>query len=273
MSTADFTSAMFPAVYTPQTSLTLDEFRSWVHSDDFPRHGKVSYLQGQLYIETNPDQQVVEVPDSGMTLDDFREWVYSDEFPDRGRITFVEGRLFIDMSPERIEGHNQVKSALNRAIDALVREQKLGKYYPDGAWITNSAAGVSSEPDAMFASWETLKSGKLAPRKRRAEEEDAYELIGAPDWVCEVISSSTEKADKKTLVEAYHKAGIREYWLIDARWANIEFTILVWEPAGYRSVEPRDGWLDSTVFGVSFRLVRERDDVGGWDYELQCRKL
>ena len=38
----------------------------------FLQNGKISYIQGSLYIETNRHQQVVEVPRSGMTLDDFR---------------------------------------------------------------------------------------------------------------------------------------------------------------------------------------------------------
>jgi len=271
MSTADFTSPIIPAVYTPQTAVTLQEFEAWRHSSSFPKHAKISYIQGHLYVEPSTRQPAVEVPNSGMTLNQFRDWVYSDDFPKRGRITFIDGRLFIDMSPERIDAHNQVKSALNRVIDVLVQEMNLGRYYPDGAWITNEAAGVSNEPDAMFASWETLRTGRLAPRTRQATDEDCIELTGSPDWVCEVISNSSEKVDKKDLVESYQKAGIQEYWLIDARGDAIDFQMLIWTPTRYVAAQPSDNWLASPVFGRQFKVVRERDQLGNWRYELLQR--
>jgi Uma2 family endonuclease len=269
MSTIDPITPIISAVLTPQTAVTFQEFEDWRHSDSFPKHAKISYIQGHLYVESDVSAPVVEVPHSGMTLDQFREWVYSEDFPQDGRITFIEGRLLIDMSPERIDAHNQVKSALNRVIDVLVHEEDLGTYYPDGAWITNESADMSNEPDAMFATWETLQKGRLAPRKRRPEDEDSIELTGTPDWVCEIISSSSEKVDKQELTQTYHKAGIREYWLIDARGKEVSLEVLVWKPAGYEAVQPRDDWHPSPVFGREFQLIRIRNRVGRSDYELR----
>ncbi len=268
MSTIDPTTPMYPAVYTPHTSLTLDEFRDWLHSDSFPQNGKISYIQGSLYIETNRHQQVVEVPRSGMTLDDFRAWVYSEDYPQRGRITYVNGRLIIDMSPERIDSHNKIKTELVQVIAGFVQREKLGEFYSDRAWIINREAVVSNEPDAAFATWETLKSKKLAPPADRADD-DRFELIGTPDWICEIVSDSSEKKDYRTLLKAYHSAGIREYWLIDARGEEIEFQLHVWALSGYRAAEPRDGWLASPVFNREFQLRRFRNEIGRWNYELQ----
>jgi Uma2 family endonuclease len=271
MPTTDFSTPLISAVHTPQTSVTFQEFEDWRRSDSFPKRAKVSYIQGHLYIESDVSEPAIEVPHSGMTLDQFREWAYSEDFPQEGRITFIEGRLLIDMSPERIDAHNQVKSALNRVIDILVHQENLGTYYPDGAWITNESAKMSNEPDAMFASWETLAAGRLTPRKRRPEDEDSIELSGTPDWVCEIISNTSEKVDKNELTQTYHKAGIREYWLIDARGNEVILEILVWTPSSYLAVEPRDGWRASPVFGREFQLTRTRNPVGQWDYELGQR--
>jgi len=269
MSTIDFNWPTSSSVVVP-SGATLNEFQDWLHSPSFPERTKISYIQGQIYIEPT-DDEVVEIPHSGMSLDDFRRWVYSDEFPKHGRVTFIEGRIIIDMSPERIDSHNQVKSGINRTLDPLVHELKLGTYYPDGAWVTNDAANLSSEPDAMFASWETLRGGKLALKTKRPQDQDSIELVGAPDWVCEIISTSTERYDKKDLVESYHKAGVREYWLIDARRDRLEFQLLVWTPEGFQIAEPRDGWHASTVFGREFQLTRSRNQIGRWDYELRQR--
>jgi Uma2 family endonuclease len=256
------------AVVIP-SGASLDQFREWVHSPSFPAKTKISYIQGQIFIE--PNDELVEIPHSGMTLDHFRSWVYSNDFPEHGRVTYLQGRVIVDMSPERIYSHNKVKSAINRTIDALVHEANLGEYYPDGAWVTNDAADLSSEPDAMFATWETLRGGKLVLKKRRPDDEDSIELIGTPDWVCEIISSSTEKYDKQDLVEAYHRAGVREYWLIDARNQEVQFDMLAWAPDGYQPIEELQGWKNSIVFQAGFQLVRSRNEMGRWDYELQHR--
>jgi Uma2 family endonuclease len=216
---------------------------------------------------------VVVVPPSGMTLDRFRAWAESEEFPGQGRISFVDGRLIIDMSPERIDLHTKVKGEISFVLTGIVKQERLGEFFPDGAWITNREAGLSNEPDAAFASWETLKSGKLAPASGAPQADLYVELVGAPDWVCEVVSDNSENKDTDLLVHAYHKAGVREYWLIDARRDEIDFQLLVWEKSGYRAVEPRDGWLASPVFGREFQLIRFRNEAGRWEYELRQRAL
>ncbi len=273
MSTADSTTPIYPAVRTPRTSLTLDEFTDWLHSDSFPHHVKISYLQGQLYIEPNVQDPVVVVPHSGMTLDEFTEWTYSKDFPERGRITYVNGKLIIDVSPERVDLHAKIKGELTYAMIGIVKDGKLGEYYPDGVRFKNPNAGLSHEPDGAFATWETLRSGKLAPPSNRPNDDRHVDLVGVPDWVCEILSDSSEIKDTRTLFKAYHKAGIREYWLIDARDEEIDFQILVWVKSRYQVVEPSDGWHASPVFGREFQLIRSRNQVGRWEYELGNRTV
>jgi Uma2 family endonuclease len=43
---------------------------------------------------------------------------------------------------------------------------------------------------------------------------DAY-LTLAPDWVCEVLSASTEKTDRGAKLSIYAREGVRYAWLID----------------------------------------------------------
>lgn len=222
---------------------------------------------------TTPGLPAIVVPTSRMTLDDYRDWVYSKDFPTQGRITFINGRLIIEMSPERIDTQNRVKQEINYVIGAIVKDENLGDYYPDGAWITNRAAGVSIEPDASFASWETLKSGRLAPTDDPKRKGEGIELVGTPDWVCEVVSDTSEEKDAEVLVAAYHKAGIHEYWLIDARSDEIDFQLLVWTPSGYDAADEREGWRASPVFGREFQIVRTRDQLNRWQYELRRRNL
>ena len=59
-----------------------------------------------------------------------------------------------------------------------------------------------------------------------AEEGGYVELDGSPDMVLEVVSDSSVEKDIDVLMDLYWKAGIREYWLVDARGERIEFKIL-----------------------------------------------
>ncbi len=213
----------------------------------------------------------VTIPDTAYTLDGFRDWVNSDDFPERGLITYFQGDVIVDMSPERIESHNKVKAEIGRVLGNLVRQLDCGVFYTDRLWFTNDDANLSTEPDASFATWETLESGrfKLIPSTQHGQ--DGLEMRGRPDWVVEVISKSSVKKDKEILFKAYREAGVGEYWLIDARGDDLQFE--VFNLAGDEFVQAMlsDDWIASKVFGHEFSLTRDRDRIGGRQYTLHVR--
>ncbi len=43
----------------------------------------------------------------------------------------------------------------------------------------------------------------------------AKNIVGAPDFVLEVLSPGTKAKDSVIKLEKYHKAGVREYWIVD----------------------------------------------------------
>jgi hypothetical protein len=60
--------------------------------------------------------------------------------------------------------------------------------------------------------------------------------------------------------------------VVDATGADIEFQILVREPAGFSHAASSGGWTASSVFKpYRFRLDRQRDVLGGWKYTLAAR--
>lgn len=72
--------------------------------------------------------------------------------------------------------------------------------------------------------------------------------------------------------EVYFKAGVPEYWLIDACREQIDFRMLVRGEDGYQAVEAdADGYLSSPVFGASFLLTRRLDPLGEFEYRLLQR--
>ena len=219
-----------------------------------------------------PDLGVI-IPASAHTHAGFRAWAKSEDFPRRGRISFIERELFIDMSPEEIETHVKVKWEIDIVLGALNKKAKLGEFYGDGTLVTNVEADLSTEPDTTFVTWESLEAERVRLVPRVGEEGQYMEVEGSPDWVLEVVSKYSVKKDTVRLRRAYHKAGVREYWLVDARSEEVTFHILTHAESGYAEAEGRGGWQNSPVFGRRFRLVRRRGRMNFWEYDLQVKPL
>ncbi len=215
------------------------------------------------------DQTVV-VPDWVRSHTSFRKWVRSDQFPETGRICYLNGEVWVDMSQEQFFSHNQVKSEFNLVLGGLAKHNSLGRYIPDGMLISNPRAGLTAQPDGSFVSHRTLRAGRV--RLIEGVSEGFLELEGTPDTVLEVISSSSVTKDTETLMELYWKAGIPEYWLVDARSEKLQFDIYQYTPDGYVPTRKPGGWVRSKVFPkTSFRLTRRTDELGNPDYSLSTR--
>ncbi len=218
------------------------------------------------------DREVV-IPASAYTLEGFRAWAKSDGFPERGRFSFIDQELIADMSPEELEKHNKVKSETGRTLLNLNKKLKLGEFYSDGTLLTNVAAGLSTEPDALFVTWGSWETGRIRLIPREGIEGEYIELEGIPDWVMEIVSKSSVRKDTKLLRQQYFRAGISEYWLIDARGSKIDFQILVRGDTDYVAAPSRGGWQQSPLFRRRFRLVRRRNQANRWEYFLQVKSL
>jgi Uma2 family endonuclease len=196
----------------------------------------------------------------------------SDEFPESGRISFLDGELIVDMSPEELRAHGQVKNEVSSTIYSLVDRRNLGEFYPDRSLLTNEAAGLSTEPDALFGTWETIEADRLREVPLVNDPHRSKELQGTPDWVLEIVSDSSVQKDTQLLRLLYHRAGIPEYWLIDARGAVIDFQILVRGKTDYApAAVSRGGWQTSIVFKKRFRLTRKRGRLNRWRYKLEMK--
>lgn len=214
------------------------------------------------------DESVV-IPDGISDLAAFRQWVHSDDFPEAGRICFLDGRVWVDMSKEQVFSHNQLKQEFNVLIGGLVKVERLGRFSPDGLFLTNDKAQLACQPDGTYVSHRTMKSGRV--RLVEGEKGGYLELAGTPDMVLEVVSSSSVEKDTVTLADLYWRAGIPEYWLVEPRSARLQFDIFHHQSDGYGAVRKQGGWLKSQVFRRSFRLSRRRDDAGNPEYSLSAR--
>lgn len=212
----------------------------------------------------------IEIPMEIRNLADFREWVHSGEFPERGRIDFIGDRIEVDMSPEKLSSHGSPKVEIVRVFANRNKEEKLGEVYVDRGRLSSPTAELSAEPDVMFVSYDSLKSGLARKIPSAKDPEDFIEIEGAVDLVVEVVSDSSVTKDLKRLPAAYHEAGVREFWLIDARGTDLMFAIhhrgkVEFEPA----VPDQDGFQISNIFNRRYRLDRKPHPLSDWLYDLQ----
>ncbi len=214
----------------------------------------------------------IEIPFSVGSLNEFRRWSTSPEFPQRGRIDFLNGRIEVDMSPEAYYSHGKLKGEIARVLLGLCKTNRLGDVQIDQTRIVNVAANLSAEPDIVFVSKETLRTGRVKLVPRSNDDDEYVEVQGTPDMVVEVVSQSSVTKDTKRLFRAYYEAGIPEYWLADGRGAKLVFRIYRHGKSGYVATKAdAAGYLNSQVFAKKFRLSRSRPTPGSWDYELQMR--
>ncbi len=105
-----------------------------------------------------------------------------------------------------------------------------------GGWIllTGPEIEFGSKPDVLvpdLAGWrrERVPAGFL-----RADE-----ITLVPDWVCEVLSPSTFRVDRKQKLPIYHREGVGHAWLIDPAQRSLE--VFRRTPDGWLLVGDFDG--------------------------------
>jgi len=217
----------------------------------------------------NESNRVVSIPTWVVDLESFRRWADAEDFPEDGRAWYLQGEVWIDMSKEQIFTHVLVKTEFTIVLGNLVKTAGLGLFLSDGVLLSNSAADISGVPDALFVSQATLESDRV--HLVEGWEAGHVELEGAPDMVLEVVSAGSVHKDTVVLRQAYWQAGIREYWLVDARQEPVRFDIFRRTAKRYVATRKRDGWLKSLVFGKSFQLTQRINALGHPEYTLAVR--
>jgi Uma2 family endonuclease len=122
----------------------------------------------------------------------------------------IDGELMTHPRPS--PRHGATESALAAELSGPFQKGHGGP----GGWV------FFMEPEISFG--EHLLVPDLAGWRR--ERLSAYPkknyFTTAPDWVCEVLSGSTEKRDRTLKMRIYGEAGIPHMWLIDPRLQILE---------------------------------------------------
>jgi Uma2 family endonuclease len=96
----------------------------------------------------------------------------------------------------------------------------VGKNGPGGWWLLDEPE-LHLEADVLvpdIAGWR---------RERMASIPDAAYITLAPDWICEVLSPSTESIDRGKKLAIYAREGVRHAWLLNPSPQTLEVWRLV----------------------------------------------
>lgn len=266
-------SGLGPAFSIPASAFSADGFRRWFEAERHPKYGTVGFRAGKVFVKDLVRGAQFSIPKSALSPTGFRRWAFSGEYPNYGKVQYIAGEIYIDMNAESINAHAKVKLEITTTINRLVRENDWGAVFPDGTLIVYDPADLSNEPVASFCTWDTLKSGRVRETNLQGGDDgESVALYGSVDWVLEVLSPSSVRKDTVVLRDKYFRAGVQEYWLIDARRMEIDFQILQRGRTDFVVQARRGGWSASTVFKRKFSLQR-RDYQGFWRYDLLVAPL
>ena len=121
--------------------------------------------------------------------------------PEGKRAELIDGQIYDMAPPGRI--HQELVQQLSRTIGNYIADHKgTCKVYPAPfAVFLNQDDKTYVEPDISVI----CDNGKLDDRG----------CNGAPDWVIEIVSQSSQRMDYLTKLFKYRTAGVREYWIVN----------------------------------------------------------
>ena len=216
-------------------------------------------------------EERVEIPLDIRSLADFRRWALSDDCPEQGRVDYLAGRIEVDMSPEDLHTHGKLKVEILRVLAGRVRQLSLGELYTDRARVSCPDADLSTEPDVLFVSDASLDGGRVRLVPRASGGPDRYaEFEGPPDLIVEIVSDASVGKDTQRLPAAYHRAGVAEFWLVDARGQDLLFRLHRRGQTAYEAAPiDAEGYQYSAVLRAAYRLTRARNPSGRIAFNLE----
>ena len=122
----------------------------------------------------------------------------------------IRGTLHV--MPRPAARHARAASALGGKLFNPFDEGEGG---PGGWWILDEPELHFPDPTAPEAIDALVPDLAGWRRERMPEVPDVAAFTLAPDWVCEVLSKSTEEHDREVKMPIYAREGVRHAWLVD----------------------------------------------------------
>lgn len=151
----------------------------------------------------------------------------------------VGGDLYL--SPRPAMRHSKVASVLGADLNDAFHRGRTG---PGGWWILD-------EPELHLGNDVLVPDIAGWRRERLPEIPDAGWMELTPDWLCEVLSPSTERFDRNLKLPLYAAAGVMHLWLVDPENRTLE--VYGRMDASWVLLETHHG--DATVHAPPFEAV------------------
>lgn len=203
-------------------NISYTTFCDWVHARTYPRIEALEQLGYYFRIETRDflveiernnhlmnrlsayakalgvrgaGEEDVRGNDVNFSVEDYYET------PEGYPLELINGRFFVMESPGA--RHQSIVYELGYAIGSYIKKNK-GKcrVYPGPFDVElPTERGTVVVPDITVI----CDTSKV----------DEKGCKGVPDWIIEVLSTSTRNRDKRDKLSVYEEVGVREYWIID----------------------------------------------------------
>ena len=132
------------------------------------------------------------------------------EVPDTMVAEILDGELYA--SPHPAMRHSLVVSALGGQLWGPFGHGRGG---PGGWWLLD-------EPELHFGDEVLVPDLAGWRRERLPEIPDTAAISLAPDWICEVVSPSTERIDRVRKLPIYAREGVGHAWLVNPLTKTLE---------------------------------------------------
>lgn len=129
------------------------------------------------------------------------------------RAEIVDGALFMAPAPQN--RHQVAQGALFAALRRATRSSDPLDPSPEWMFLQTPELHLGSAPDKCnpdVCGW----------RRSRAPGLDDDPIAVVPDWLCEVLSPSTESVDRAVKMPAFARHGVAHAWLIDPELQQLE---------------------------------------------------
>lgn len=142
-----------------------------------------------------------------LSSEEERRRFFYNKITDQEKAEFINGEIIIH-SPV-VLAHHDASILLCLALREFVGYHGLGMVGYEKLMIRLSRNDY--EPDLIFCPTDKVK--EFIPNQK---------LFPAPDWIAEVLSSSTAKNDRGIKMQDYAIHGVKEYWLVEPQECYIE---------------------------------------------------
>ena len=139
------------------------------------------------------------------------QWTYADylRLPDDGkRYEIIEGVLYVANAPSY--EHQYTVGEIAFSLRSFVKERQVGVIIEAPFEVHLAENTKPVQPDVLFIRTENQPS--LGTQF----------FDGAPDLTVEVISPSSIRLDRTVKFDAYERAGVAEYWIVDPKARLVE---------------------------------------------------